>query len=74
MSEARFDVIVERLTEIRDLLVVQVQCMTAMPEEPAPGPCLHPEDVRINLTGFGGPPEWVCKACGFRTNGLSIGE
>lgn len=58
-TDAEFrDIVVERLTEIRNLLALAV----SEPEPQEPGPCEHPEDQRTDrstMTKAG----FYCRAC-----------
>ncbi len=71
MTERQFaewaDLVVTRLTEIRDVLVNGLQAAAADPD----APCEHPEDARISFATPGDPDHWVCKQCRHEHQGLT---
>ena len=42
--------------------------LSAPEPEPQSTRCLHPEDQRASFGITGGKPDWLCQACGYRTD------
>ncbi len=67
VTDAQFSAIMERLGEMRDLLLI-----LAVPPEAAEVGCQHPEEQRVSLASFGDPDHWVCRDCKHEHQGVKM--
>jgi hypothetical protein len=63
-TESRIEELLERIA-----IAVEVIAESLLPqEEQNTAGCLHPEDMRVNLSRMGDPGRFYCRECGFRND------
>jgi hypothetical protein len=63
--------LIAELRVLRGAVDALREALTAAPADgesaEAPPACQHPEDVIVDFGVTNGQPDWLCKACGFRS-------